>query len=68
MNRGDPLILHFISLLDGREEEMQQYLSTGSCTSYDDYMRITGLIRGVGIAKELLDEAFKTYNQDEEDE
>lgn len=66
MTRNDPLIQEFIHLLDERLEEMERHLSTGKAASFEDYKRTTGVYRGIEIAKELLDEAFKTYNKDEE--
>lgn len=65
MNRNDPLILEFINLLEERQDAMKNHLANNKATSFENYKHTAGIYRGIEIAKELLDEAFRTYNQDE---
>lgn len=50
-----------------RLSEMTDYLRYGSAKDYDDYKRVTGVIRGINISLELLDEAIKRSLRDEVD-
>jgi hypothetical protein len=52
--------------LELRRQSLVEFLSTGSAKTLEEYRAITGELRGLSLAIELIkDLAFKLENQDE---
>lgn len=63
--RDDPIFQDYDALLTEREKEMHEYLLSGKAKDMPDYKRIVGILRGMAIARELLDEAIKLYMEND---
>lgn len=64
--RDDPLILEHKGQLEIRVREITEYIANGKCSSYDDYKRHVGVIRGMNISLEVMADVIKNYG-DEDD-
>ena len=62
--KDSPLLAEWNHQLNERLDEMKDSLANGGCSSFESYKRIVGIIRGIEISKELMDEAIKLYNKD----
>ena len=49
-------------------EEMSQYLILGKCSDYAEYKQLTGKIRGMNMAREVLEDSIHQLDEDKEDD
>ena len=63
--KDDPIILEHKHKNDVRIREITEYVMKGSCSSYEEYKKHVGIVRGIQISNELMDEVIKDYGKDE---
>ena len=62
--KDNPLLAEWNHQLEIRLDEMKSHLMNGSCKNHEEYKKITGIIKGIGISKELMEVAIKIYQND----
>lgn len=63
---NDPLLAYVRAKLEEEINVVASNLANGSVSSFDDYKRQTGMIKGMKLALTLLAEAEKHYLADDD--
>lgn len=66
--KDDPILKEHEFQLNERISQITEYMLSGKCSSYDDYKKHVGLIRGIIISIEIMDDVIKTFKQDDDDQ
>ena len=66
--RDDPRIVEFEAQVRIKAEELTAFIIDGRCTSYDDYKRRTGQIKGLHDAVDIMREVLTNYGKEDQDD
>ena len=53
----------FLQKVKDRYEDVRDNLATGSANDYSEYKRLVGMIQGLRIALDIMDEAHEIANE-----
>ena len=64
----DPRVAEFKLRIAERIEEQCEFITKGKCPTIEDYKRRTGIVFGLNLSVEVLDDVLKHYDPDKTDD